>query len=160
MGQLGWHCKLSLTELSNYCKSNFGCIKSRSPRHVFSLIYGFVSKDVAHTLLIERPNGTFLLRFSENYIEKSSMAEICGRITVAVKKENSQTGETNTSTKLIACHLPQMYGVRWQTKGPFKCYVMLFPWKIDTRTSNRNADNINPYTFVPIYFWEICITQP
>ena len=33
-------------------------------------------------------------------------------------------------------------------QGPFKCYVMLFPWEFDPHPPPRNANNVEPYTFV------------
>ena len=35
-------------------------------------------------------------------------------------------------------------------KGPFKCYVILFFWKLDPDIPPRNANNIEPYTFVTL----------
>ena len=61
---------------------------------VFRFIYGFVSKDMATKLLTGKPDGTFLLRFSESSIEASMKAEICGCITVAVTTRNPHTGES------------------------------------------------------------------
>ena len=40
-------------------------------------------------------------------------------------------------------------------KGPFKCYVTLFSWKLDPHQPPRNANNIEPYTFVTLFFWKI-----
>ena len=37
------------------------------------------------------------------------------------------------------------------TKGPFKCYVMLFSWKLDPHPPPRNANNVEPYTFVTLF---------
>ena len=36
-------------------------------------------------------------------------------------------------------------------KGPFKCYVMLFFWKLDPHPPPRNANNIEHYTFVTLF---------
>ena len=35
--------------------------------------------------------------------------------------------------------------------GPFKCYVMLFFWKLDPHPPPRNANNIEHYTFVMLF---------
>ena len=32
--------------------------------------------------------------------------------------------------------------------GSFKCYVTLFSWKLDPHPPPRNANNVEPYTFV------------
>ena len=34
---------------------------------------------------------------------------------------------------------------------PFKCYVTLFFWKLYTHPPPRNANNIEPYTFVMLF---------
>ena len=36
-------------------------------------------------------------------------------------------------------------------KGPFKCYVTLFFWKLDPHPPPRNANNIEHYTFVTLF---------
>ena len=36
-------------------------------------------------------------------------------------------------------------------KGPFKCYVTLFFWKLDPHPPLRNANNIEHYTFVMLF---------
>ena len=36
-------------------------------------------------------------------------------------------------------------------KGPFKCYVTLFFWKLDPHPPPRNANNIEYYTFVTLF---------
>ena len=36
-------------------------------------------------------------------------------------------------------------------KGAFKCYVTLFPRKLDPHPPPRNANNIVPYTFVTLF---------
>ena len=36
-------------------------------------------------------------------------------------------------------------------KGPFKCYVTLFPWNLDPHPPPRNANNVEPYTFVTLF---------
>ena len=36
------------------------------------------------------------------------------------------------------------------SEGPFKCYVTLFSWKLDPHPPPRNANNIEPYTFVTL----------
>ena len=37
-----------------------------------------------------------------------------------------------------------------KNKGPFKCYVTLFIWKLDPDPPPRNANNIEAYTFVTL----------
>ena len=44
-------------------------------------------------------------------------------------------------------------------KGPFKCYVTLFSRKLDRHPPPRNADNVEPYTFVTLFPW-ICDAPP
>ena len=39
----------------------------------------------------------------------------------------------------------------FQGKGPFKCYVALFFWKLDPHPPPRNANNIEHYTFVTLF---------
>ena len=34
---------------------------------------------------------------------------------------------------------------------PFKCYVTLLSWKLDPHPLPRNANNIEPYTFVTLF---------
>ena len=36
-------------------------------------------------------------------------------------------------------------------KGPFKCYVMLFSWKLDPHPPPRSANSIEHYTFVTLF---------
>ena len=36
-------------------------------------------------------------------------------------------------------------------KGPLKCYVMVFSWKFDTQPPHRNANNVELYTFIPLF---------
>ena len=36
-------------------------------------------------------------------------------------------------------------------KGPFKCYVTLFFWKLDPHPPPRSANNIEHYTFVTLF---------
>ena len=36
-------------------------------------------------------------------------------------------------------------------KGPFKCYVTLFSWKLDPHPPPHNANNVEPYTFVTLF---------
>ena len=36
-------------------------------------------------------------------------------------------------------------------KGSFKCHVTLFFWKLDLHPPPRNANNIEPYTFVTFF---------
>ena len=38
------------------------------------------------------------------------------------------------------------------TRGPFKCYLMLFIWKFNTYPPPRNANNVEPYTFVTFFY--------
>ena len=40
---------------------------------------------------------------------------------------------------------------RVENRGPFKCYVMLFSWKLDPHPPPRNANNIEHYTFVTLF---------
>ena len=40
-------------------------------------------------------------------------------------------------------------------KGPFKCYVTLFFWKLNPHPPPRNANNIEHYTFVTLFFQKI-----
>ena len=35
--------------------------------------------------------------------------------------------------------------------GPFKCYVMLFSWEFYPHPPPRNANNVEPYTFVTLF---------
>ena len=37
------------------------------------------------------------------------------------------------------------------TLGPFKCYVTVFSWNLDPHQPPRNANNIEPYTFVTLF---------
>ena len=37
------------------------------------------------------------------------------------------------------------------SKGPFKCYVTLFFWKLDPHPPPRNANNTEHYTFVTLF---------
>ena len=37
------------------------------------------------------------------------------------------------------------------TKGPFKCYVTLFFWKVDPHPPPRSANNIEHHTFVTLF---------
>ena len=37
------------------------------------------------------------------------------------------------------------------TKGPFKRYVTLFPMEFDPRPPPRNANNVEPYTFITLF---------
>ena len=39
-------------------------------------------------------------------------------------------------------------------KGPFKRYVTLFSWKFDPHLPPRNANNVEPYTFVTLFSGE------
>ena len=49
-------------------------------------------------------------------------------------------------------------------KGPFKCYVTLFFWKLDPHPPPRNANNIKHYIFVTLFSrksdtpYPICVT--
>ena len=43
---------------------------------------------------------------------------------------------------------------RRATRGPCKCFVTLFFWKLDHHPPPRNADNIEQYTFVTYFFPE------
>ena len=36
-------------------------------------------------------------------------------------------------------------------QGPLKCYVRLFSWNLDPQPPPRNANNIEPYTFVTLF---------
>ena len=36
--------------------------------------------------------------------------------------------------------------------GPFKCYITFFPWKFDPQPLPRNANNVEPFTFVMLFF--------
>ena len=36
-------------------------------------------------------------------------------------------------------------------KGPFKCYVTLFFWKLDPHPPRRNVNNVEHYTFVTLF---------
>ena len=40
---------------------------------------------------------------------------------------------------------------KWCIKGPFKCYITLFFWKLDPHPPPRNANNIEHYTFVTLF---------
>ena len=35
--------------------------------------------------------------------------------------------------------------------GPFKCYVTLFNWEFDPHPPPRNADNVEPHTYVTLF---------
>ena len=39
--------------------------------------------------------------------------------------------------------------------GPFKCYVTLVFWKLDPHPPPRNANNIEHYTFVTLFFQKV-----
>ena len=47
---------------------------------------------------------------------------------------------------------------RFNPYGPFKCYVTLFSREIDPHPPPRNANIVEPYTFVTLFlgmlFWE------
>ena len=45
-------------------------------------------------------------------------------------------------------------------RGPFKCYVTLFVWKLDPHPPPRNANNIEPYTFVMLFPGKIDTPHP
>ena len=49
----------------------------------------------------------------------------------------------------LACHV-----------GPFKCYVTLFFWKLDPHPPPRNANNIEPCTFVTLFPEKIDTPHP
>jgi len=59
---------------------------------LYSLIYGFISKDDAKRKLCDSPCGTFLLRFSESNIEQSQRSDIGGFLTLAVMELDPKTG--------------------------------------------------------------------
>ena len=45
-------------------------------------------------------------------------------------------------------------------KGPFKCYIMLFSWKFDPHPPSRNANNVEPYSFVTLFSWKADTPHP
>ena len=51
-------------------------------------------------------------------------------------------------------------GMTISYKGPFKCYVMLFSWNLDPHPPPRNANNIEPYTFVTLFLGKIDTPHP
>ena len=42
-------------------------------------------------------------------------------------------------------------GTYFSDKGPFKCYITLFSWTFDPHPPPRNANNVDPYTFVRFF---------
>ena len=54
----------------------------------FRLIFGFIGRPLTRALLKGKPQGTFLLRFSDSSIEDTQSSEVPGCITVAVVHEN------------------------------------------------------------------------
>ena len=47
-------------------------------------MYGFASRDQCKEALHEEPDGTFLLRFSESWVDGTSI-DATGRISIAIK---------------------------------------------------------------------------
>ena len=44
--------------------------------------------------------------------------------------------------------------------GPFKCFVTLFSWKLDTHPPPRNANNIEAYTFETLFPGKVDTPHP
>ena len=65
--------------------------------HFSSLIYGFIGKTEAEKLLLDKPPGTFLLRFRERKVEDSQKANICAYLALAVVVELNQGTNIDTT---------------------------------------------------------------
>ena len=70
----------------------------RAPR----AILGFVNKQQAHDLLINKPDGTFLLRFSDSEIGGITIAHVI----------RGQDGEVTPASPLPLCLCPQGFLLR------------------------------------------------
>jgi len=68
------------------------------------LIYGFLGKHDAKKMLLDKVDGTFLLRFCEGTIEKSTKADNCGCLSVAVIT-TCDTSETFSHIQLFRSYL-------------------------------------------------------
>ena len=55
------------------------------------------------------------------------------------------------NTYLLHSQIAFLVRVRIPSKGPFKCYVTLFVWILDPHPPPRNANNVEPYTFVTLF---------
>ena len=64
-----------------------------------------------------------------------------------------QVCDTPMVRQICDMHLPQPFPC-CKGKGPCKRYVTLFSWKLDPHPP-RNANNVEPYTFVTFFYRKI-----
>ena len=65
--------------------------------------------------------------------------------------KHSRTLESVSTSSMTTSSLKSVSQLASE-KGLFKCYVTLCSWKFDPHPPHRNANNVEPYTFITLFY--------